>query len=166
MGLMTTLRERMTVVLWALLFLFLLSMSVGGLVGGANIIDQLVGRVDPTRVIARINDNDISPDYFNNLVNQQINQSRSTSQQINDASYDRARKQAWDNMLQEVLVNSEIERLGLQATDEEILYHLRENPPQFLQTNPTFQTDGKFDPEKYLAALASPQGDEWTPIEN
>lgn len=166
MGLMTTLRERMTVVLWALLFLFLLSMSVGGLVGGANIIDQLVGRVDPTRVIARINDNDISPDYFNNLVNQQINQSRSNGQQINDASYDRARKQAWDNMLQEVLVNSEIERLGLQATDEEILYHLRENPPQFLQTNPTFQTDGEFDPEKYLAALASPQGDEWTPIEN
>ena len=60
MGLMTTLRTRMTVVLWALLVLFLLSMSIGGLVGGANIIDQLVGRVDPTRVIARINDQDLS----------------------------------------------------------------------------------------------------------
>jgi parvulin-like peptidyl-prolyl isomerase len=141
-------------------------MSVGGLVGGANIIDTLIGRVDPTRVIARVNENDISPDYFNNLVNQQINQARSNGQQINDALYERARSQAWDNMVQEVLVSSEIERLGLEATDEEILYHLRENPPQFLQTNPTFQTDGKFDPEKYLAALASPQGDEWAPIEN
>ena len=68
MGLMTTLRTRMTVVLWALLVLFLLSMSIGGLVGGANIIDQLVGKVDPTRVIARINDQDISPDYFNNQI--------------------------------------------------------------------------------------------------
>ena len=68
MGLMTTLRTRMTVVLWALLILFLLSMAVGGLVGGANIIDQIAGRVDPSRVIARINDQDISPDYFNNLV--------------------------------------------------------------------------------------------------
>ena len=141
-------------------------MSVGGLVGGANIIDTLIGRVDPTRVIARVNDNDISPDYFNNLVNQQINQARSNGQQINDALYERARNQAWDNMVQEVLVTAEIERLGLQATDEEILYHLRENPPQFLQTNPTFQTDGNFDPEKYLTALASPQGDEWTPVEN
>mgnify|MGYP001241085732 CR=1 FL=1 len=74
MGLMTTLRTRMTVVLWALLILFILSMAVGGLVGGANIIDQIAGRVDPSRVIARINDQDISPDYFNNLVNQQINQ--------------------------------------------------------------------------------------------
>ena len=72
MGLMTTLRTRMTIVLWALLILFLLSMAVGGLVGGANIIDQIAGRVDPSRVIARINDQDISPDYFNKLVNQQI----------------------------------------------------------------------------------------------
>ena len=163
---MIAMRERMTIVLWALLFFFLLSMSVGGLVGGANIIDQIVGRVDPNRVIARINGKDISPDYFNNLVNQQINQAKSSGQQINDLQYERARNTAWDNLVQEVLVSMEIERLGLTATDDEVLYHLRENPPQFLQNNPTFQTDGNFDPEKYLAALASPQGDEWAPIEN
>ena len=85
MGLMTTLRTRMTV--WALLIL-LLSMAVGGLVGGANIIDQIAGRVDPSRVIARINDQDISPDYFNNLVNQQINQFKSSGQPVNDAMYE------------------------------------------------------------------------------
>ena len=83
MGLMVTLRKRMTIVLWALLLLFLLSMSVGGLVGGANIIDQIAGRVDPSRVIARINDQDISPDYFNNLVNQQINQAKENGQTVN-----------------------------------------------------------------------------------
>ena len=166
MGLMTTLRTRMTVVLWALLVLFLLSMSIGGLVGGANIIDQLVGRVDPTRVIARINDQDISPDYFNNLVNQQINQFKSSGQQVNESMYERARGAAWTNLVQEVLVNGEIKSLGLEATDEEIIYHLRENPPPFLQSNPTFQTDGKFNSQKYLSALASPQGDEWAPIEN
>ena len=44
--------------------------------------------------------------------------------------------------------------------------YIKENPPQFLQSNPTFQTDGKFDSQKYLSALASPQGDEWVPIEN
>ncbi len=121
MGLMTTLRTRMTVVLWALLVLFLLSMSIGGLVGGANIIDQLVGRVDPTRVIARINDQDISPDYFNNLVNQQINQFKSSGQTVNESMYERARGAAWTNLVQEVLVSGEIKRLGLEATDEEII---------------------------------------------
>ena len=113
MGLMTTLRERMTIVLWLLLFFFLLSMSIGGLVGGANIIDQIVGRVDPNRVIAQINGQDISPDYFNNLVNQQIDQARSSGQQVNDMMYDRARSAAWDNLLQQVLVSAEIERLEL-----------------------------------------------------
>ena len=117
MGLMTTLRTRMTVVLWALLVLFLLSMSIGGLVGGANIIDQLVGRVDPTRVIARINDQDISPDYFNNLVNQQINQFKSSGQQVNESMYERARGAAWTNLVQEVLVSGETKRLGLEATE-------------------------------------------------
>ena len=48
MAMMTTIRNRSHVFLWALLILFLLSMSVGGLVGGANIIDQLLGRVNPT----------------------------------------------------------------------------------------------------------------------
>lgn len=166
MGLMTTMRERMKIVLWALLFLFILSMSIGGLVGGANIIDLLAGKVDPNRVIARINGKDISPDYFNNLVNQQINQAKSSGQQINEQQYERARNTAWDNLVQEVLVSMEIERMGLTATDDEVLYHLRENPPQFLQNNPSFQTDGNFDPEKYFTALASPQGDEWAPIEN
>ena len=163
---MVTLRKRMTVVLWALLLLFLLSMSVGGLVGGANIIDQIAGRVDPSTVIARINDQDISPDYFNNLVNQQINQAKENGQTVNDALYERVRNSAWTNLVQEVLVSAEIKRLGLGATDEEIIYHLRENPPEFLRSNPTFQTDGNFDSEKYLLALSSPQGDEWTPIEN
>ena len=34
-----------------------------------------------------------------------------------------------------------------------------------MQQNPTFQTDGKFDLDKYSNALANPNGDEWAPIE-
>ena len=44
------------------------------------------------------------------------------------------------------------------------MYHLENQPPQFLQQNPTFQTDGKFDLDKYLDAF-QPNGDEWVPIE-
>ena len=68
-----------------------------------------------------------------------------------------SKKYSLDKLSQEVLVSAEIKRLGLEATDEEII-SFKENPPQFLQSNPTFQTDGKFDSQKYLSALASPQG--------
>ena len=165
MGLMTSMREKMHVVLWALLAMFILSMTIGGLVGGANVLDILAGNVDPRTTIAQINGEDISPDYFNQLVSQQLEQARSNGQKLKDFQIRRARDTAWDNMLQDVLVSQEVKRLNISASDEEVMYHLENNPPPFLQQNPNFQTDGVFDWDKYRTALANPQGDEWLPIE-
>ena len=159
MGLMTSMREKMHVVLWALLAMFILSMTIGGLVGGANVLDILAGNVDPRTTIAQINGEDISPDYFNQLVSQQLEQARSNGQKLNDFQIRRARDTAWDNMLQDVLVSQEVKRLNISASDEEVMYHLENNPPPFLQQNPSFQTDGVFDWDKYRTAFASPQGD-------
>ena len=166
MALMTSMRERMHVVLWALLAMFLLSMTIGGLVGGANILDQLVGRVNPQTTIAQINKVNISPDRFNNLVNQQVENARASGRSINDLILQRARSTAWDNLVQDVLVTQEVERLGISASNEEVIFHLKNNPPPFLQQNPNFQTDNKFDLNKYRQALNNPQGDEWAPIES
>ena len=166
MALMTSMRERMHVVLWALLAMFLLSMTIGGLVGGANILDQLVGRVNPQTTIAQINKVNISPDRFNNLVNQQVENARASGRSINDLILQRARSTAWDNLIQDVLITQEVERLGISASNEEVIFHLKNNPPPFLQQNPNFQTDNKFDLNKYRQALNNPQGDEWAPIES
>ena len=165
MALMTSMRERMHVVLWALLALFLLSMTVGGLVGGANIIDQLIGNTNPQTTIAKVNGEIISPAQFNNLVNQQLANLRSNGQTVNEYQINQARNRAWDNMLQDILVTQEVEKLGIKASNEEVMYHLENQPPIFLKQNPTFQTEGKFDLNKYLNALANPSGDEWVPIE-
>ena len=139
MALMTSIRERMTIVLWTLLALFLLSMTVGGLVGGANIVDQIFGNVNPQTTIARINDQDISPDRFNNLVNQQLQNARSTGQVLNDFQIQRIRNAAWDNLVQDVLVSQEVKRLNLTASNDEVMWHLENNPPPFLTQNPSFQ---------------------------
>ena len=165
MALMTSIRERMQVVLWTLLILFLLSMTVGGLVGGANIIDQLIGNTNPQTTIARINGEVISPSQFNNLVNQQLASLKNSGQTINEFQLNQARNRAWENLLQDILVTQEVEKLGLRASNEEVMYHLENQPPPFLQQNPTFQTEGKFDSDKYLTALANPNDDEWLPIE-
>ena len=162
---MTSIRERMQVVLWSLLFLFLLSMTVGGLVGGANIIDQIFGNVNPQTTIARINGDDISPDSFNEFVNQQLQNARESGQTINDMQLQRLRNTAWDNLLQDILVSQEVQKLNLKASNEEVLWHLENNPPPFLIQNPNFQTDNTFDLSKYKSALANPQGNEWAPIE-
>ena len=146
--------------------MFLLSMTIGGLVGGANILDQLVGNVNPQTTIARINGENIAPEWFNNLVNQQIVNARTSGQNINDFQIQRARNTAWDNLVQDVLVAQEVKRLKITASDEEVIYHLENNPPPFLQQNPSFRTEDAFDWDKYREALANPQGNEWNPIES
>ncbi len=165
MALMTSMRNRMHFVLWALLILFVLSMTVGGLVGGANIIDEIFGRVDPRTTLGKVNNESISPDYFSQLVSQQLEQVRSSGQEINDQQINKTRKEVWDNLVQEILMQQEIKRLDISATDDEVLYHLRNSPPPFLQSNSSFHTNGAFDPVKYEQAISNPQGNEWAPVE-
>ena len=141
-------------------------MTIGGLVGGANIIDQLFGNVNPQTTIASINGQHISPNRFNNIVNQQLQNARSGGQTISDLQMQRARSTAWDNLLQDVLVSQEVERLEITATNEEVMWHLENNPPPFLTQNPNFKTDDVFDIKKYREALNNPQGDEWAPTES
>ncbi|MFQ6606672.1 MAG: SurA N-terminal domain-containing protein [Fidelibacterota bacterium] len=165
MAIISTIRNRMHIMLWALLILFLLSMTVGGLVGGANILDQLLGKVDPTKAIGMVNGDVISPTEFSNLVTRQIDQLRSAGQEVTDQDIDRIREQVWEGYIRDILVAQALEEMGISATDEEVLYHLRNAPPSFLQQEPVFQTDGQFDLEKYQQAINNPVGNEWAEIE-
>ena len=165
MALMTSMRERMHVVLWALLILFLLSMTIGGLVGGANIIDQIFGRINPADAIGVVDGTTITPDEFIRAVNLRVEQYRSSGQDPDERLLHNIRNEVWENYIQDILVYQKIDEIGLTATDEEVLHHLRNNPPQFLLQDPTFLTDGVFDPAKYEQAINNPQGNEWVEIE-
>lgn len=165
MALMTTMRNRMHIFLWAILILFLLSISIGGLVGGANIIDQLFGRVDPSTAIGVINGQKISPDDFSRAVSGQLEQVRASGREITDRDFDQARKQVWDDYIREILISQSIEELEISTTNQEVLFHLQNIPPPFLISDPTFQTNGEFDQAKYEQAINNPSGNEWTQIE-
>ena len=165
MALMTTMRNRMHVFLWAILILFILSISIGGLVGGANIIDQLFGRVDPSTAIGVINGQKISPDDFSRAVSARLEQVRASGREITDLDFDQARKQVWDDYIREILISQSIEKLEISATNQEVLFHLQNIPPPFLISDPAFQTNGEFDQAKYEQAINNPSGNEWTQIE-
>ena len=165
MALMTTMRNRMHIFLWAILILFLLSISIGGLVGGANIIDQLFGRVDPSTAIGVVNGQKILPDDFSRAVSARLEQVRTSGRDITDRDFDQARKQVWDDYIREILISQSIEKLEISATDQEVLYHLQNIPPPFLTSDPAFQTNGQFDQAKYEQAISNPNGNEWVQIE-
>ena len=140
MALMTKMRNRMHIFLWAILILFLLSISIGGLVGGANIIDQLFGRVDPSTAIGVINGQKIIPDDFSRAVSARLEQVRTSGREINDRDFDQARTQVWDDYIREILISQSIEELEISASDQEVIYHLQNIPPPFLTSDPVSYT--------------------------
>ena len=163
MAMMTTLRNRMHVVLWSLLVLFLLSMTVGGLVGGANIIDQLLGRVNPAEAIGSVNGDLITPDQFNQAYNIRMETLRNAGTEISDQHIDGIREEVWNAFVEERLTEQAINDLGITVTDDEILYHLENNPPLDIQR--IFLVDNEFDKETYRQALNTPGMLDWEPIE-
>ena len=165
MGLMTTMRNRMHIFLWAILILFLLSISIGGLVGGANIIDQLFGRVDPSTAIGVVNGQKIPPDEFSRAVSARLEQIRDSGRDLTDRDFEQARNQIWDDYIRDILIYQSIDELNITASDVEVLYYLQNIPPTFLVSDPAFQTDGQFDQEKYDQAINNPVGNEWAQIE-
>ena len=118
MGMMSTLRNRMHVVLWSLLILFLLSMTVGGLVGGANIIDQLLGRVNPSEAIGSINGSKITPDQFNQAVSIRLESLRNTGIEISDQQLTNIREEVWNSFVEERLTEQAIVDLNIHRVIE------------------------------------------------
>ena len=164
MALMTNLRERMHVVLWALLILFILSMSIGGLVGGANIIDQLLGRINPSEAIGAINGDKITPDQFNQAVSMRLEALRSNGTTVNDQFLDGIRKEVWNAFVDERLTEQAIEDLNINVSDDDVLFYLKNDPPQEIQQ--LFYANGQFDKATYEKALNTAGSMDWSPIEN
>ena len=163
MAMMTSIRNRSHVFLWALLFLFLLSMSVGGLVGGANIIDQLLGRVNPAEAIGSVNGDKITPDQFNQAVTARLRAIQDSGTEISDQYLETIRQQVWNAFIEERLTEQAIEDLDIKVSDDEILYHLRNNPPFDIQQ--IFFRNNVFDKDYYMQALNTPGMIDWAPIE-
>ena len=71
---------------------------------------------------------------------------------------------AWRGLVNQHLLTEKAKKLGLGATDREVVLTLQAAPPNVLVGLPEFQTDGKFDPNKYGAALRNPSLN-WAPFE-
>ncbi len=65
--------------------------------------------------------------------------------------------QAFEQLVTDILLQQEYRKRGIRVSDEEVIQQARTNPPAALLNDPTLQTDGRFDIEKYQRLLSSPQ---------
>jgi peptidyl-prolyl cis-trans isomerase D len=96
---------------------------------------------------------------------------RATEQRATDASQRLGRpltleerkqveQETYDELVSNILLEQELERRGIRVTDAEVVEAARTSPPQEFMNAPQLQTDGRFDPAKYLRFLGSPMAKE------
>jgi len=66
---------------------------------------------------------------------------------------------AWDEVVNQILIQLELNRRGIRVSDDEIRQAARFAPPPEFQNDPAFQTDGRFDLARYQAFLAQASAD-------
>ena len=152
MPVMNKMRENTHIILFILLVLFLLSMTIGGLVGGAD-ITHLFGRRPDT--ILSINSENISYEQYNNFYQQQIETYRQQNQKEPQGyELQQFESQIWESLIRDILMKQLAEKMDIKVSKSEIAYYIFDNPPDFLRSNANFQDDnGNFDIKKYQAAL-------------
>lgn len=106
-----------------------------------------------------------SQDYQQAVMSQREAFKRQSGSDPTDMDQKTVDIQAWRTLVTQRLLGKQARAAGLVAHDSEVLLQLRTQPPQELVNQPAFQTDGKFDPNKYQAALRDPNSNFWGPFE-
>lgn len=120
----------------------------------------LTGRQSVTRgtTVASVNGTKISYDTWLRARQSQIQQAQEQQQgrplTLDDEQ--RVEDQTFNQMVTDILLQQEYDRRGITVTDEEVRQAARYIPyPPFVQS-PEFQTEGRFDMQKYQRFLTSP----------
>lgn len=112
-------------------------------------------------VIAVVNGQEVRFTRWREVSSRQIDQARAQKGgALTDEETRQAESRAWENLIRSILVEQEIERLGIEVSDTEVQQAFRTSPPPFVMQSPAFQTDGRFDYAKYQQFFADPSVDE------
>ena len=105
--------------------------------------------------IGRVNGVSVSFEMYENTRRNLYDQvSASQEEPITSQQSREIEDQAWDEVVNQILINQELERRGITVTDDEIRQAAQFSPPPALQNDPAFQTDGAFDLQKYQTWMA------------
>jgi len=121
-----------------------------------------------TNVAAVINGEEIGWDVYNRLYNGLLQSESSKSEEdLPESKIQEIQQNAWNQLLHDRLIRQEVSKMNMIVTDEELYSYLRMTPPPELQSIPDFQTDGKFDYQKYLNMMVNPQAAPfWASVES
>lgn len=108
-------------------------------------------------VIAVINGKDIPYQSFQYLYDQKMSDAEKKYDEVTDQVAKDLRDQAWSEMVDQTLLAQEVKNRGIVITNKELYEFMKRFPPKEIMESEGFQTNGKFDYNKYLQALTDPR---------
>jgi len=134
---MTVIREKSHIILWILLFVFIASMTIGGLVGGANILDVIFGKKNTGSFAGVVDGENISHRQLRVEYEKQINYQKQQGKTIDGLTKQTAQNSAWNSIVDNVIKDRKIESLNIKSTDDEVYDFMLNNPPVAFQNSLT-----------------------------
>jgi peptidyl-prolyl cis-trans isomerase D len=130
-------------------FLITIVFEWGMNVSGRKVVSDTIGVINGEEITFKVFER-----YYSNLLRQEQDK---VEDELPPDKVNEIKNKAWNQLLSDVLMNQEIEKHKVFVTDEEMYGFLRLYPPAELQKAQQFATDGKFDYQKYLAAMTNPE---------
>ena len=115
-------------------------------------------RVTTSSVVASVNGTDIPYLTWMNLSNALAQQrEQQMGRGLNGDERRAIEDQAFEQLVTDALLQQEYRKRGIRVSNEEVIQQARTNPPPGILADPSLQTEGRFDMDKYQRLLASPQ---------
>jgi peptidyl-prolyl cis-trans isomerase D len=156
---MTTFRDNMKIIFFILIFFFVgwMAFTLTGL--DDYFVQQNREDVRGMKIAGTVNGESIDRTLYQQMVQNQIamisNQRAGAG--ISAWEADQVADQVWSGIVSEKVLKDIYRKHRIKVSDNEIVEYIRANPlPEFRQA-PEFQTDGRFDFDKYHSLLANPQ---------
>lgn len=151
---MQKMRENTKTILWILIFAFLATIIFAWGMGGFDRKSQA-----NTGILAKVNGQKIMQEIFDRAIEQRIQEERERSggQELDENRTRTIRNEVWEQTINQVLLQQELDRLGISISDREVAFEMKNNPPQYIREAEYFQNNGQFDQTKYEDFLKNPQ---------
>jgi peptidyl-prolyl cis-trans isomerase D len=152
---MTSLRSQMKTILWILVFAFLATIVFSWGMGGFK------ERNEPG-VIGTVAGDKISAEAFERFIQNKVDAAqRKDSTTYDETKVRQLRDDSWDEEVERMLKEKDAEKHDIKVSDNEIAYIVQNYPPNEVRQVQSFQREGKFAPDLYLAFLKTAQAQQF-----
>jgi parvulin-like peptidyl-prolyl isomerase len=142
------LRSKTKIFLWIVAIAFIISIGAGSIFGGGRrrggqaAQQGLIGIVEGVPIRYQ----DFSEDYRQRLTNY----AQQSGSELSDATRDAIREETWNALVTDILIEHQVQRLGIDVPNDAVFDALWNNPPSFVIQSPAFQDEqGNFSFDEY-----------------